>query len=131
MDRFNIVWATTKYTSLVDPIPIARWEEAQLIIAEVAGGATALAIIDALHAQAGLPSFSSTNPTATQITDHIMLEERRRELFLESHHLYDMRRFDLPFLPPAGTPYPDKGGFYGTATCFPLPDVERDNNPNL
>ena len=115
----------------MDPIPIARWEEAQLIIAEVAGGATALAIIDALHAQAGLPSFSGTNPTATQITDHIMLEERRRELFLESHHLYDMRRFDLPFLPPAGTPYPDKGGFYGTATCFPLPDVERDNNPNL
>ena len=23
------------------------------------------------------------------------------------------------------------GGLYGTQTCFPLPDVERVNNPNI
>ena len=33
--------------------------------------------------------------------------------------------------PAAGTPYQrQKGGVYGSQLCFPLPDVERANNPN-
>ena len=32
-------------------------------------------------------------------------------------------------LPAAGTAYPGGGGTYGAQTCFPLPDVERINNP--
>ena len=30
-----------------------------------------------------------------------------------------------------GTAFPIKGGTYGTQVCFPLPDVERNNNPTL
>jgi hypothetical protein len=62
-------------------------------------------------------------------------EERRRELFLEGQRLGDIIRFDITMTPPAGTPYPVKGGLYGTdrgsQLCFPLPDVERNNNPNI
>jgi hypothetical protein len=59
-----------------------------------------------------------------------IIQERRRELFLEGHRLYDFRRFNLPLTPAPGTLYP-KGGEYGTTTCLPLPDIERVNNPNI
>ena len=59
-----------------------------------------------------------------------IVEERRRELWLEGHRLGDLRRYNLPFSPAAGTPYPF-GGVYGNQTCFPLPDIERINNPNI
>jgi len=43
----------------------------------------------------------------------------------------DIRRLGLAWLPAVGTPYPGGGGTYGDQTCFPLPDAERINNPNL
>jgi len=122
------VWITTKYASLDTPIPVARWAEGQLIIAEVMGGQTAVDIINALHAAVGLPPFSSTDPT--EIANQV-LEERKRELFLEGQHLFDTIRFDLPLIPPPGTPYGLKGGSYGDTRCLPLPNAERDNNPTL
>ncbi len=127
-DGINIVWATSKYPSLDAPIPVARWAEAQLIIAEVMGGQTAVDIINVLHTAAGLPPFSSTDPT--EIANQV-LEERRRELFLEGQHLFDTIRFNLPLVPPPGTPYGLKGGSYGDTRCLPLPNAERDNNPNF
>ena len=60
-----------------------------------------------------------------------IVEDRRRELFLEGHRLGDMRRLSIPLNPASGTAYPGGGGLYGTQTCFPLPDVERVNNPNI
>lgn len=113
-----------KYQSNEDPIPIARWEEAQLIIAEVEGGQVAVDIINRLRAPYGLPPFVSSDPQeiAAQV-----LEERRRELFLESHRLGDFLRLGIPF-DEGTTP---KGVPYGSTTCLPLPDVERDANPNI
>jgi hypothetical protein len=96
-----------------------------------------VAYINALHAAVNLPDFASTDP-ATIMSQ--LIEERSRELFLESHRGYDINRFNLPLLPAAGTlfmtPNPgggtrNKGGDYGSVRCLPLPDVERDNNPNL
>jgi len=122
-DGFTPWVLQTKYTSRGASIPIAKWAEAQLIIAEVKGGAAAIAIINTLHQRAGLPAFSSSDPV--EIRQQV-IEERRRELFVESHHLGDMIRFGIPFLPSAGTPYkPTGGGVYGAMTCLPYPDVER------
>jgi hypothetical protein len=118
-----------KYPSATSPIPLARATEARLIEAEVQGGQTAVDIINALHTAAGLPPFNSNDPTTIH---NQVIEERRRELFLESHRLNDMIRFGVPFLPPAGTPYPNatnpKGGTYGTTICLPLPFVETQNH---
>lgn len=121
-------WAQQKYTSESSPIPLASWREARLIEAEVAGGQTAVALINELHAAAGLPAFASTD--AAEIAAQV-IEERRRELFLEGQHLGDLRRLHLPLVPAAGTPFKDGGGTYGDQTCFPLPDIERNNNPNI
>lgn len=121
------VFTTPKYDSFGSPIPIARWEEAQLIIAEHEGGQTAVGIINTLRAAHDLPEFESNNEQ--EIQDQI-IEERQRELFLESHSLYDITRYNLDLIPEPGTPYVH-GGSYGDLRCMPLPDVERDNNPNI
>jgi hypothetical protein len=130
-DNRTPLYLQTKYPVSTSPLPIASYKEAQLIIAEVQQGQTAVNIINNLRAAAGLPAFSSSDPTA--IANEVT-EARKRELFLEGQHLYDVRRLNLPLDPAPGIPYSTvylKGGNYGTARCFPLPDVERLNNPNI
>lgn len=126
------LWAQGKYASLSDSIPVATYDEARLILAEVAlrGGSPdgAVAIIDALRARAGLPAYSGARDAASVLA--LLVEERRRELFLEGHHLYDAIRFGIALQPAAGTTF-SKGGVYGDTKCLPLPNVERLNNPNL
>lgn len=132
----NNVWLADKYTSQGSPIALARYQEARLIMAEadyhLSGPASAVAYINALHTAVGLPAFSSSDPT--EILNQL-IEERARELFLEGQRGYDFNRFNLPFSPPVGANFEDgarnKGGTYGSVRCLPLPNVERDNNPNL
>ncbi|MEW5929722.1 MAG: RagB/SusD family nutrient uptake outer membrane protein [Gemmatimonadota bacterium] len=123
----NRIWVQNKYPTLATGIPLATWDEAQLIIAEVEGGQSAVNIINMFHTRAGLPAFSSTDPAAIQ---RQVIEERRRELFLEGHHLGDVIRYDLALTPATGTPFA-KGGTYGSTTCLPLPNIEKLNNPNI
>jgi len=128
------IWTADKYPSLAATMPVTRYAEAQLIVAESKLAANdipgAVAAINAVRAtRAGVPAYDATGQTAAQVLTQI-IEERRRELFLEGHRLGDLRRYNLPFLPAAGTPFLS-GGTYGTQTCFPLPDVERINNPNI
>lgn len=102
-DNRTPLYIQTKYASSSSPIPIASYTEAQLILAEAQGSQTVAA-------------------------------DRARVLFLEGQHLFDVRRLNLPLIPAAGIPYSTvylKGGNYGTERCFPLPDVERLNNPNI
>jgi starch-binding outer membrane protein, SusD/RagB family len=117
-----------KYRALTDPIPIATWREARLIQAEVAGGQVAVGIINALRARHSLPAFSSTVEADIQAQ---VREERRRELFVEGHRLYDTIRFNIPLSPAVGAVFPNGGGTYGANKCLPLPDVERLNNPSI
>ena len=130
-DNQTIIRQQRKYANLGSPIPFARATEARLIEAEakaLRGDVNgAVTIINALHTAAGLPAYNSTN--ADSVLRQVR-EERRRELFLESHRLGDMRRLNLPLIPAAGATYP-RGGIYGDQRCFPLPGVEANNNPNI
>lgn len=129
------IWTADKYPALTTPIPVARYAEAQLIVADarlaandLAGAAAAINAARATHP--GLPTYSATGQSADSVKAQL-IEERRRELFLEGHRLGDLRRYGLAFSPASGAAYPGGGGTYGTQTCFPLPDVERINNPNI
>jgi starch-binding outer membrane protein, SusD/RagB family len=134
-DGHTQVWSANKYATITSPMPIAKWAEAQLIIAEarVAGNDLqgAADIINALHVRAGIPEpeYDATGATQAEVLAQV-IEERRRELFLEGHRFGDVRRYDLPLVPAPGSPYAN-GGTYGDQRCFPLPDVERIHNPNL
>ncbi len=59
-----------------------------------------------------------------------LFDQRSRELFLEGQHLFDLVRFGKTPGPTAGTAYAG-GGVYGSQLCLPLPDVEKQNNPNF
>jgi len=123
----NRIWVQTKYATLATGVPLATWDEAQLIIAEVEGGPSAVNIINLFHTRAGLPAFASTDAAAIQAQ---VVEERRRELFLEGQHLGDIIRYNLALTPATGTAFP-KGGTYGSTTCLPLPNIEKLNNRNI
>jgi starch-binding outer membrane protein, SusD/RagB family len=131
-DAATPIFQPTKYPSIETPIPVGRWEEAQLILAEaaVSSGNTqgAVDIINALHAAAGIPAYAGGTPD--EVLGQV-IEERRRELFLEGQRLGDMTRYQLPLFPATGTPFPVAGGTFGSQVCFPLPAVERLNNPNI
>jgi hypothetical protein len=122
-------WYQTKYTSVSAAIPLATYEEAQLIIAEAnirAGDlAGALPILNAERTRGSQTAFAGT--TQAQYMAEL-IDQRRRELFLESQHLGDIIRLAIPVAPAAGTAY-HFGGTYGTQICFPLPAAERLNNP--
>jgi starch-binding outer membrane protein, SusD/RagB family len=131
-DSATPVWLATKVgpsraAALRDnPYPIATWREAHLIVAEAEGGTEAVNRINLLRAHHGLPLYAGG--TATEIAAQVRIE-RQRELFLEGHHLGDLRRFNLPLVPAPGAAY-RQGGQYGDQRCFPLPEVERNANPN-
>ncbi len=120
-----------KYGSLDDPIRVASGDEARLIMAEAdvkAGNLpAAVAIINDLHAEVGLPAFSSSDPAEVM---NQVIYERRAALFLEGQHLGDLNRYGMELYPAAGEPFPG-GGLYGDERCFPLPDVETLNNPSI
>jgi len=125
------MWATTKYSSMDSPVQVASWEEAQLIMAEAALEAgqlqTVVGIINALHDKVGLPEFISNN--ATEIREQLIYE-RSAELFLEGQHMQDLERFNLELYPAPGSPA-YHGGFFSDQICFPLPELEYANNPNI
>jgi hypothetical protein len=134
-DAVSTVWLADKYPTVSSPIPLARYEEAQLIVAEAtlaAGDAQgAITVLNTLRGRAGiaLPPYAGATDAAS--VQSFLISERSRELFLEGQHFWDINRFHLPLDPAVGTPYPIKGGTYADLRCLPLPDIERLNNPNI
>ncbi|MBC7672740.1 MAG: RagB/SusD family nutrient uptake outer membrane protein [Polaromonas sp.] len=129
------VFVPTKYDLVTAPMRLASYVEAQLIVAENAAAtgdinAAVTAINNARSRTAGLPAFSAPGGATGADIKVQIIEERRREFFVEGHRLGDMRRYGIAFTPAAGAAY-QYSGVYGTQTCFPLPDVERINNPTI
>lgn len=124
------IWVQEKYPAVNSPMPIARWAEAQLIIAEIQGGQVAVDIINTLRDRWSLPNFSST--VESEIQD-MVVAERQRELWFEGFRAYDIRRLSLPLFPATGTDYQPgiKGGTYGDQICIPIPIVETFNNETI
>lgn len=131
-------WRHDKVNSRSDPVMMASYREAQMIIAEAAAMtndlATARQILQDFHTAAGIPSVDATDlPTQDDVIAHV-IEERRREFFSEGgHRLRDHLRwrgtqFEVPFLGEPGSDHPNGVDQYGQpyedTTCFPVPDVE-------
>ncbi len=132
-DGKTLIVFPNKDAAVTTPQALAKYSEAQLIIAEnlanTGNFAGAIAIINTLEAANAQPAFNPNPVTKAAVVAQIV-EERRREFFLEGHRLGDLRRYNLPPKPAADAPYVN-GGVYAAQSCFPLPDVERINNPSL
>jgi hypothetical protein len=114
-DGVTPLWIQKKYTALDSPLPVATWDEAQLIIAE-AEPASAITAINNVRTKYNLPAYTGTGSLAD------IQEERRRTLFLDGHRLGDMLRYGIPF----ATGKNQKGVSYGNLTCLPLPSSETN-----
>ena len=111
---------TNKNLSRADPMRLASYVEAQLIIAEAQKGNTAVNIINARRDQLQLPHYTGLTDDAS--IKALILDERNREFFMEGGQRYnDLLRFKIPWK--VGV---DQNGVpYGTTTCMPLPLDER------
>ena len=131
-DRVTRIWRSTKYPLITSSIPIASGDEAILLAAEADvetnNVAAAVTGINKLRTKSSLPAYAGGTQAEVRTQ---LIDERRRELFLEGQRLGDIIRFKIPQSPAAGASFPAKGGVYGNQLCFPLPDVERNNNPTL
>jgi hypothetical protein len=127
-DGVTPLWQQQKFVDGLGgtPIPIASWNEAQLIYAEAVGGQQGLDAINRVRTANGVPTLAGPPPTGQSFID-LVLEERRRQLFSEGQRYGDMLRYNLPFT--KGTTL--RGNTYSDLTCVPLPDVETRNNPNF
>ena len=128
------IFFQNKFPSPGSPIRIASGAEAQLVVAEadIAAGTdaslqNAAVIVNTFRARGNQPALSATDRATLRAA---LIDQRRRELYLEGQHLGDMIRFDVTLTPNAGARFP-AGGEYGSQKCLPLPDVERQNNPTL
>jgi hypothetical protein len=133
-DGTSLVFIPTKFNAATVtageaiPLPIARYEEAQLILAEAQGGATAVNVINTMRAAVNLKPYTGATDAAAIKT--LIAGERQRVLFVEGFRAFDIERLDLTLVPAPGGLY-RFGGVYGNTVCLPLPDVERAANPNL
>jgi starch-binding outer membrane protein, SusD/RagB family len=127
-DGATRMWQQQKFIAQTGgtPIPIASWNEAQLIYAEAVGGQAGFDALNKVRAANGVPLLTGPVPTGQAYTN-LVLEERRRQLFSEGQRYVDMLRYNLPFT----TGVNRKGQTYSNLTCVPLPDAETRNNPNF
>jgi hypothetical protein len=117
IDAVTPEWTQGKYAGPESSLPLATWDEAQLIIAEAEGGQSAIDAINRIHAKYSLPPYGGG--TDAEILAQI-IEERRRSLWLDGHQINDHLRFNIPF----ATGVDQKGVRYNNETCIPLPLAE-------
>jgi hypothetical protein len=133
-DGVSVIVTPTKYNAATQDAgraqaqPLARYAEAQLILAEAQGGAAAVTIINTMRAAVNLKPY--TGPTDAASIKTLIASERQRVLFVEGFRAFDVERFNIDLAPAAGSTY-RFGGVYGNTVCLPLPDVERAANAKV
>jgi hypothetical protein len=98
-------------------VPVLRLAEVYLIKAEAAGD---LAALNVVRQRAGLPNATTANQAA-------VLKERRYELAFEMDRWYDMKRTKTL----TNNPNLLAKGIKPFNDLLPIPQAERDVNPNL
>ena len=126
-----------KFSASDTELRLVSWEEAQLIIAEVQLGQTAVDRINALRqAHAGLPLYTPVDVNDDQEILNQVIDDRAREFFLEGRLMADMIRFrgtpqeNHPMLVFQQGLEPRGLREYEDNYCWEVPSREIDNNPN-
>lgn len=126
-----------KYTSGDAPIDLADGREMLLIRAEVRlqndDPDGAMALINELRNDVGMDSRQANNMEEAWMW---LKAERRIELWLETRRLGDLRRWAEDGTPGALHPLEDESNpdtylESDRDLCFPIPDSERNTNPNV
>ena len=115
-DGTTIYYMQLKYSTQESPGIMMTWQENDLMLAELTlrgqSGGDALTLVNAVRASHSIAPLTAVNLDALYV-------ERDKELFVTGNRLPDERRFNKWHL----------GA--GTWQYFPIPDDERNSNPNL
>lgn len=105
-----------KYPNRPDSYIFLTWKENNLMLAECTlrgtAAGTALDLVNQVRTSYGISNLASVNLD-------VLYTERDKELFCQGTRLMDQHRFGKWHLPSQAWKY------------FPIPQTERDNNPNL
>ena len=122
----------TKYPNADDNQPLVGWQEMWLLRAELEGGQAAIDRVNELRDFHSLPRVTYADPSDAAEIRRMIIEERRRQLFLEGRfYATKIRNTDLLWFPrnEGNTPllgFPHQGGIRKL-----MPDDEYDLNPNF
>lgn len=119
VDGLSPFFLQNKYSELGDDIDLARGDEMRLIEAEalLRGGdvAGAVAKINAVRSAAGVAAVAAASEADAW---KALRREREIVLWMEGRRLWDLRRFDDPFLADRDR-------------CIPISENEAHTNPNI
>jgi hypothetical protein len=121
-----------RYANAGADIPLVNWKEMALIRAEIAGGQEAINLVNAIRTADRLPLVTYANPAnATQIK-YMILEERRRALWLEGRFFYSkLKNMDVTWFPRGVGITPEGGLQMGGGVRYILPENEYILNENI
>jgi hypothetical protein len=127
----GVSYINAKWASEADDVPLVNWKEMVLIRAEAEGGQRAIDLVNTIRTEDGLPRVTyASAANATQIK-YMIIEERRRALFLEGRYYYTkLKNLDLLWFPRKSGTLP--GGInYQGGVKFAMPDNEYLLNSNI
>lgn len=110
-----------------DDVPVLRLADVYLMRAEAnlcegADAATVLSDINVVRDRAGLEDLDAAVVNTEEELRDALLHERHLELAMEGHRFYDLRRLGVA---------QERLGLEASQLYFPIPQQERDVNPNL
>lgn len=131
-------WRQQKYPGLGADIPLAKWEEAQLILAKVEGGAAAVDRVNAIrehwnqaHPDEQVPLVTYVDAGDPDEVRALILEEERRVLFLEGRWWSTKIQERLWFPRGVGTVQPPTTFGYLGGVRLVMPENEYELNENF
>jgi hypothetical protein len=120
-----------KYPAIDSDIPVVNWKEMVLIRAEIQGGQAAIDLVNQLRDFDKLPRVTYVNPANAQQVRYMIVEERRRALFLEGRFYFTkLQNTDLLWFPRAQGQTPGAGRALEGGVRFIMPNNEFLLNPN-
>lgn len=128
----GIGWVPAKYTSESDPIAFVNWEEIWLIRAEAAGGQTAIDLVNEIRDFHRLPRVTYADPSDAAQIRNMIIEEKRRSLWLEGRYLATkIKNTDILWFPRGqGVTQSSQADYLGAVRRL-MPENEYILNPNF
>jgi hypothetical protein len=125
-------FVNAKYTGEGSPIALVNWREMWLIRAELEGGQRAIDLVNEIRTADGLPLVTYATATNADQIRYLIIEERRRALFLEGRYYFTkLKNLDLLWFPRGEGALPTGGQFLLGGIRFVMPQNEYMLNPNL
>ena len=129
----TIEYIHNRYPQEGDDLAMVDWKDMWLIRAEIEGGQKAIDYVNDIRADKNLPKVTYASPAnATQIK-YMVIEERRRALFLEGRFFFTkLKNLDLLFFPRAEGRNPNRNNsLYSGGIRMIMPANEYTLNQNL